>query len=119
MVTTDGTPFGNLSLNVYRGPEAGTPLIFVHGVLRCWQDFRPLFPYFGYDWTCFALDHRGHGGSERAGGEYEVMHYVGDIVQFVETQFLDEFDSRPQVTVMHRIKCAAHHRDRSCRAHTS
>lgn len=87
MVTTDGTPFGNLSLNVYRGPEAGTPLIFVHGVLRCWQDFRPLFPYFGYDWTCFALDHRGHGGSERAGGEYEVMHYVGDIVQFVETQF--------------------------------
>ena len=87
MVTTDGTPFGNLSLNVFQGPENGPPLIFVHGVLRAWQDFRPLFPYFNYDWTCYSLDHRGHGDSERADGDYEVMHYVGDVVQFVETQF--------------------------------
>ena len=56
-------------------------------MLRCWQDFSPLFPYFGHDWTCFALDHRGHGDSQRAQGDYEVMHYVGDVVQFVETQF--------------------------------
>lgn len=87
MVTTDGTPFDNLSLNVYRGNETGAPLVFVHGVLRCWQDFRPLFPYFSYDWTCYALDHRGHGDSQRASGDYEVMHYVGDVVQFVESQF--------------------------------
>lgn len=87
MVTTDGTPFGNLALNFFRGPDNGPPLIFVHGVLRCWQDFRPLFPYFSYDWTCYSLDHRGHGESEHASGEYEVMHYVGDVVQFVESQF--------------------------------
>lgn len=87
MVTTDGTPFGNISLNVFRGAENGPPLVFVHGVLRCWQDFRPLFPYFGYDWTCHAVDHRGHGESERAGGDYEVLHYAGDIIQFIESQF--------------------------------
>lgn len=87
MVTTDGTPFGNLALNVYRGAESGPPLVFVHGVLRCWQDFRPLFPDLAYDWTCISVDHRGHGESERAGGDYSVMHYFGDIVQFVQTQF--------------------------------
>ncbi|MEC9093881.1 MAG: alpha/beta hydrolase [Planctomycetota bacterium] len=87
MVTTDGTPFDPLSLNVYQGHQTGPPLVFVHGVLRCWQDFRPLFPYLGYDWTCVALDQRGHGESERVPKQYEVMHYVGDVVQFVESQF--------------------------------
>lgn len=87
MVTTDGTPFENLALNVFAGQENGPPMIFIHGVLRCWQDFRPLLPYFGYDWQCFALDHRGHGQSEHAGGNYRVTDYVGDIAQFVENQF--------------------------------
>ena len=87
MVTTDGTPFGDLALNVFCGPDTGPPLVFVHGVLRCWQDFRPLFPYFSYDWTCYSLDHRGHGESEHSPGDYEVLDYVSDVQQFVETQF--------------------------------
>lgn len=87
MVTTDGTPLGNLALNVFAGQENGPPMIFVHGVLRCWQDFRPLFPYFGYDWQCLAIDQRGHGQSEHAEGHYRVVDYVGDIAQFVDNQF--------------------------------
>jgi pimeloyl-ACP methyl ester carboxylesterase len=87
MVTTDGTPLGELALNVFRGPENGPPLIFLHGVLRSWQDLRPLIPYFSFEWTCYAVDHRGHGGSDRGNDNYTVVDYVGDIVQFVTTQF--------------------------------
>lgn len=87
MVTTNGTPFEDLSLNVFKGDASGPPLIFSHGVLRCWQDFRPLFPYFSYDWSCYAVDHRGHGESQRAPGHYLVRDYANDLVQFVDNEF--------------------------------
>ncbi len=72
-----------VSLNYAEGPAAGPPLVMLHGVLRCWQDFVPLLPSLAWRWQVLALDHRGHGQSERAPGKYYVRDYVRDAVQFV------------------------------------
>ena len=72
-----------LSLNYVEGPESGPPLILFHGVLRTWQDYVPLIPSFGWRWQVFAMDHRGHGKSQRASGKYQVRDFVRDAVQFV------------------------------------
>jgi pimeloyl-ACP methyl ester carboxylesterase len=73
---------GGVRLNLARGPEQGPPLLFLHGVLRRWQDFVPLLPAVGYRWQVHALDHRGHGGSQW-GGSYRVAEYVQDTVNLL------------------------------------
>jgi pimeloyl-ACP methyl ester carboxylesterase len=55
---------GQLQLNAAGGPRNGPPLILLHGVTRCWQDWRPVLPELMTRWQVFALDYRGHGGSE-------------------------------------------------------
>ncbi len=72
-----------VGLNYAEGPDHGPPLVMVHGVLRCWQDFAPLFPALSCRWQIFAPDLRGHGKSQRAPGHYLVRDYVRDMVQFV------------------------------------
>lgn len=64
------------------GPAAGPPLLLLHGVTRCWRDWEPLLPELAHAWRVLALDHRGHGGSERA-ASYRVTDYVADTVRFV------------------------------------
>lgn len=77
---------GPLTLNYARGPGAGTPLVFLHGAARVWQDFQPIFPDILPRWPVFALDHRGHGRSQRSdSGSYHVIDYVPDALAFLET----------------------------------
>lgn len=60
-------------------------IIFVHGVLRRWTTFLPLFPALASRWQIVAIDQRGHGRSARApGDEYFVTDYVLDLVDFLE-----------------------------------
>src|SRR5262252_7523053 len=66
------------SLNFARGPEHGPPLVFLHGVLRCWQDFLPLIPALSQRWQVHALDFRGHGRSAPRAFHYRVRDYVED-----------------------------------------
>lgn len=71
--------------NFARGPKHGPPLLFLHGVLRRWQDFTPLFPALTPRWHVHALDFRGH-GSSNPGRSYRVADYVEDAVAFLQTQ---------------------------------
>lgn len=70
-------------LNVAEGPAHGPPLLLLHGVLRCWQDFAPLLPALSARWQVHALDHRGHGRSGRTPGNYLVADYARDAVSYL------------------------------------
>jgi pimeloyl-ACP methyl ester carboxylesterase len=76
---------GGRRLNVLVGPDNGPPLVLFHGVTRCWQEWQPLLPALTGRWQVFALDHRGHGNSERVPDAYRVEDFAGDAVAFVRS----------------------------------
>ncbi|MCA9064031.1 MAG: alpha/beta hydrolase [Planctomycetaceae bacterium] len=77
---------GTHSLNVAVGPENGPPLVLLHGVTRCWRDWFPVLAPLQAAFHVWAMDHRGHGKSDRANG-YRVEDYVSDAVRLIEEQF--------------------------------
>jgi pimeloyl-ACP methyl ester carboxylesterase len=78
-------PCGEVALNLATGPANGPPLILLHGVSRRWQDFLTFLPPLACRWQIHALDHRGHGRSDR-GSRYRVTDYANDVVGFVRQQ---------------------------------
>ena len=70
------------------GHTGGPPLVLLHGVTRCWQDWMSVIPTLAARWTICALDFRGHGGSSPAPGKYRVIDYVDDAAALLQT--LDE-----------------------------
>ena len=70
-------------LNVATGPAHGPPLVLLHGVLRRWSDFAPILGPLAARWQVFAIDHRGHGASDRIAGRYLVTDYTEDVVDFI------------------------------------
>jgi pimeloyl-ACP methyl ester carboxylesterase len=74
---------GGLSLHGAVGPESGLPLVMLHGVTRCWQDFLPVAGALSMRWRLFGIDQRGHGLSDRAPGNYLVTDYVGDAAHWL------------------------------------
>jgi len=65
------------------GPAHGPPLVLLHGVTRCWRDFEAVLPPLAERWQIFALDHRGHGGSDRA-ADYRVADYAADAIEVLD-----------------------------------
>lgn len=65
------------------GPVNGPPLVLLHGVLRGWRDFSPLWPALLPRWQVINVDHRGHGRSARTPGRYHVSDYASDTVELV------------------------------------
>ncbi|MFM8891867.1 MAG: alpha/beta fold hydrolase [Planctomycetia bacterium] len=61
---------------------AGPPLVLLHGVTRCRDDWQGMVPALSHDWRVIAVDHRGHGDSGRAEG-YLVTDYVADMVRLL------------------------------------
>jgi len=77
---------GPLFVNVAEGPSAGPPLVLLHGVVRCWQDYLPVFPGLIVRWRLFGVDHRGHGRSQRSEeGAYRVADYAADAAAVVQS----------------------------------
>ncbi len=89
---------GTLTLNVAVGPPSGPPMVLLHGVTRCWQDWLPLIPSLSVRWQVHALDFRGHGCSERVSEAYRVMDYVPDVLAYMEESF-----SEPAVVIGHSL----------------
>jgi len=80
MLTEETLDTNEVGLNIARGPANGPPMIFLHGVLRRWNDFVPLLPSFMTRWQVAAIDFRGHGESGLTPGSYLVRDYVRDAV---------------------------------------
>jgi pimeloyl-ACP methyl ester carboxylesterase len=75
-------PCGSFALNGAVGPASGAPLVFFHGVSRCWQDFLTLMPAAALRWQTCAVDFRGHGKSDRS-NRYLLVNHVADALAFL------------------------------------
>lgn len=64
------------------GPLSGSPIVFFHGVTRCWQDFLTLMPAVTPRWSPIAIDFRGHGRSDRA-KSYLLKDHLDDAIAFM------------------------------------
>lgn len=74
-----------IELNCASATVRAPSVVFVHGVLRRWTTFLPLFPALASRWQIIAIDQRGHGHSARAAADsYQVVDYVDDLVDFLE-----------------------------------
>jgi pimeloyl-ACP methyl ester carboxylesterase len=90
-------PCGDFNLNGAIGPQSGPPILFLHGVTRCWQDFLTLMPSVTLRWTPYAIDFRGHGRSDRA-KNYHVADHLQDALAYLNKHF-----SEPVVIYGHSL----------------
>ncbi len=88
---------GNHALNVAETANAGPPLLCLHGVSRCWQDWLAVLPTLAPRWHCHGVDHRGHGLSGRTPGAYFVRDCLDDGCRLVEAM------AEPTVIVGHSL----------------
>ncbi len=79
---------GEFTLNGATGPRSGPPILFLHGITRCWQDFLTLMPSVSMRWTAWAIDFRGHGKSDR-GKRYHVVDHIQDALAFLTRHFTE------------------------------
>ena len=77
---------GQPALSYLEGPKAGPPLLLLHGVGRCAEDYREFASGLEANWHVRALDFRGHGGCDRAPGRYLVTDHARDTVAFVRDE---------------------------------
>lgn len=77
----------DVPLNLASGPDSGPPLLMLHGVTRCWQDYLGITGPLLQRWAVHALDFRGHGRSGRAGGNYLARDYAADVTRLLQTKF--------------------------------
>jgi pimeloyl-ACP methyl ester carboxylesterase len=81
--------FDSVMLNYAEGPDAGPPLVLLHGFPGRWQEFLPIIPALSLQYQIFALDYRGQGKSERTPGEYQSKYFGADVENFLH-QLFDE-----------------------------
>ncbi|MGY2004522.1 alpha/beta fold hydrolase [Blastococcus sp. SYSU DS1024] len=82
-VTRHDLPDGP-GLNVAEGPDAGPPLLLLHGQGSAWESYARVLPALAEQFHVHAVDVVGHGGSDRTPGGYDV-HTIGrDLARFVD-----------------------------------
>jgi non-heme chloroperoxidase len=96
-VTTFGVRFATLAQAngptlryAISGPEAGQPIVLLHGYSDSSFSFSRVMPLLaaqGFQAT--ALDQRGHGDSDRPERGYRIEDFVGDVVALLDTLEID------------------------------
>jgi len=72
-----------LTLNYAEGPDAGPPILFLHGLNDRWQFFQPLMPWLSQRYHVYALDFRGHGTSSHT-PPYRYIDHINDTIEFIK-----------------------------------
>jgi pimeloyl-ACP methyl ester carboxylesterase len=80
---------GEAVLNYAEGPDAGPPLLCLHGLTDRWQYFLPILPALSMRWHTHALDFRGHGRSSRT-PPYRYRDHISDTIAFLEDRVRKE-----------------------------
>lgn len=70
---------GQILINYAEGPDAGAPLVVLHGGTVRWQFMLPVLRLLADRWHIFACDLRGHGRSGRAPGKYTLPDFSADL----------------------------------------
>lgn len=89
---------GDVALNYAEWPDAGPPLVLLHGGASRWQGFLPIMPALAARWHIYALDLRGHGRSGWTPNRYRLDDYAADL-----RAFLDLRVARPAVLFGHSL----------------
>jgi pimeloyl-ACP methyl ester carboxylesterase len=97
LLTEQLVDVGALALNVASGPQAGPPLLLLHGGSADWRVWVPVADALVEEWHVIAVDLRGHGRSGR-GSRYHVADYADDIAAFIGGSL-----SQPAVIVGHSL----------------
>ncbi|MBN1430064.1 MAG: alpha/beta hydrolase [Anaerolineae bacterium] len=89
---------GEVPLHVIEGPQAGPPLVLLHGATGSSMEWLPLLSHLAAHWHVFALDLRGHGQSGRPGDleGYHISHNAQDTLAFLRERVL-----QPAVLIGH------------------
>ena len=56
-----------------------TPVVFIHGLGSCAEDWFMQFGPFGRRYQCIVVDLRGHGLSDKPDGDYSVQLFAADV----------------------------------------
>ena len=75
---------GDRHINYAEGPQNGPPMLLIHGIGGCWQDWGSVSPLFTSDWHVYAVDLRGHGKSSWAADGYHWRLYAEDQTELIE-----------------------------------
>lgn len=81
-----------------QGPTTGRPVVLLHGLSDSWQSFELLLPQLSPDLRAFAVDLRGHGGSDRPPGGYDMDTMAADVVALIRA-----LDLRDVIVVGHSM----------------
>ena len=60
-----------------------TPVVFIHGLGSCAEDWFMQLPAFAAQYRCLAVDLRGHGLSDKPDGDYTVSLFAADVAQML------------------------------------
>lgn len=70
---------------VYEHEGSGPPIVFLHTFTGSASQFETLIPFLTDDYTCIAVELRGHGRSDRSPeGHYITKHMVAEATAFIE-----------------------------------
>jgi len=83
MLQEKQTEINGCMLNYVEGPQSGPPVLLLHGITDAWQCFMPVIPMLLPRWHVFAMDFRGHGGSEHSSDDYTLTAYANDVTDFL------------------------------------
>jgi 3-oxoadipate enol-lactonase len=65
-------------LNVIEEGE-GPALLLLHGLGGSWREWAPQLDALSDTYRCIAIEHRGHGRSERTSGRYSIDLFTNDV----------------------------------------
>jgi pimeloyl-ACP methyl ester carboxylesterase len=69
-----------------RGDPAGPAVILLHGYGDSWFSFSPILPLLPATYRVYALDQRGHGGSDQPASGYHMADMAADVVAFMDAR---------------------------------
>jgi non-heme chloroperoxidase len=71
-----------------QGSPSGPPIIMLHGLTDSWFSFSGILPALPANYHIYALDLRGHGGSDRPSHGYTMPDFADDVISFMDAMEL-------------------------------
>lgn len=84
MLTEKTCTVDGVKLNYAEGPPSGSPLVLLPGGTFFWKVFLPILPQLTLRHHVFALDLRGHGGTDRSTDPYRLGLFADDVCGFID-----------------------------------
>ncbi len=74
-----------------RGPSDGKKIVFLHGLMGSWTNWRAVFHFFSDRYEIFSYDQRGHGQSFHPAEGYAPEDYAEDLKRIIDNLKWEKF----------------------------